>query len=183
MKISEAKRLYSSELNVLWMKKQELTKQLKEEPAAGQDVDRVEISQQLKDVSERYDQVHKGMEQIQLQETLIHNAETAKQQSEVISDASEEMLKCIEIARRISNGDKVPASDEKRLMDYDSKMYLAAKNMAMTKRKKKPKEYDSLWKDEENAGAEGEEPSASEIAENSEISIAAPDQLAGCQEI
>ncbi len=172
MKISEARQLYAAQLNTLRTKKQELTKMLKEMPASGPNVDRAEISHELKLVSENYEQIRAGMEQIQNRETLIQNMEASKQQSEAMTEAASDMLKCLEIARRIADGDRVPPADEKKLMEFNFEMYLAAKNMAMLRQKSDPKEYDSLWEDENTA--KEEEPSPSEIAENTEISIAPP---------
>ncbi len=54
----------------------------------------------------------------------------------------------MEVARRIMKGAKVPASDEKKLMEYSMELYMAAKNMAVLNENKKKEEYDSLWDDE-----------------------------------
>ena len=51
---------------------------------------------------------------------------------------------------RMCAGDKVPYTDEKKVMEYDSDMYARAKQaqMIMASMKKKQKEYDSLWDEE-----------------------------------
>ncbi len=82
-------------------------------------------------------------------ETAVYNMEASKQQGEVAKKVMDDMAKCLEIARRISAGDKVPAGDEKRLMEYSAELYQMAKNAAMLSRNKKRKEYDSLWEDED----------------------------------
>lgn len=65
--------------------------------------------------------------------------------------ASEDELKCIETARRLMKGDRVPPQDEEKLMMYNYKLYMAAKQMGILA--KEHEEDDSLWEDEE----EGEE--------------------------
>ena len=62
---------------------------------------------------------------------LVWNAEVSRQQSDVMQEKSDDMAKIMEVARRIGKGAKVPASDEKKLMDYSMEVYLAAKNLAM----------------------------------------------------
>ena len=71
-------------------------------------------------------------------------------------------------------GDKVPYSDEKKVMEYDDKMYGKAKQaqMIMAALKEKRKEYDSLWDKEggeydpegvaDNTQAQGELPKIEE---------------------
>ena len=46
------------------------------------------------------------------------------------------------------HGDKVPAKDEKKLMEYDPKLYMMAKNAAAMLEMRKRKEHKSLWEDE-----------------------------------
>nr|WP_300006325.1 hypothetical protein [Tissierella sp.] len=58
------------------------------------------------------------------------------------------MMKCIEIAARIINGDKVPAKDEQFLMENEPKMYTSA--VMLRQQKESPKKYDSLLEDEDN---------------------------------
>ena len=89
-----------------------------------------------------------------------------------MQEYGEEVAKCLEIARRIANGDKVPASDEKKLMDFNMEVYMAAKNMAVMNADKKHKEYDSLWEEKEE---KGESPDPMEIADDTEINVELPD--------
>jgi hypothetical protein len=77
----------------------------------------------------------------------------------------------MEIARRISKGDKVPASDEQKLMEFNMEIYQMAKNMAVMNANKKHKEWDSLWDDEED---DKENPDPQEVADNTEMRIDAP---------
>ena len=175
MKISQAKELYSSRLDALWSRKRELTKILEQDGQGGPDspnFDRVELSQALSQVDEQYNQTQAVMAYIQQRETNLHNAEAAKQQGEAMADAMDDMMKCMEIARRISAGGKVPAADEKMLMEYSQELYMAAKNLAMMNAQKEHKEYDSLLED----GEDGQEDTrtASEVAGDAEIAVDAP---------
>lgn len=65
------------------------------------------------------------------------------------ADAVADLAKIMEIARRIANGDKVPATDEKKLMEFNSDLYQAAKAAALVNTEKNHKEYDSLFDEEE----------------------------------
>lgn len=75
--------------------------------------------------------------------------EAARQQGEAAKDSGEELGKILTIFRRILNGDRVPPKDEKKLMEYSSEMYQAAKAVAAMSKNKKPKDYKSVDKDDE----------------------------------
>lgn len=85
-----------------------------------------------------------------LKEMYQRQLEAAKESAKAAGEGMNELAKIIEISRRISNGDKVPPSDEKKLMEYDSGLYQAAKAAAMLHADEKHKEYDSLFEEEEN---------------------------------
>lgn len=78
-----------------------------------------------------------------LQEQVKDSKEAAK--------AFGEIAKMMEVARRISNGDKVPPSDEQKLMEFDSDLYQAAKAASILQEGKKHKEYDSIFEEEEDS--------------------------------
>lgn len=61
----------------------------------------------------------------------------------------DDVSKVLKIARRIARGDKVPAYDEKKLMEYSKELYQMSKASAMLNRTRKPKKYKSLY-DEKN---------------------------------
>lgn len=65
-------------------------------------------------------------------------------------DRCDDEAKIMEIARRIARGDKVPFKDEKKLMEYNSKLYQMAKAAAIMSQNKNRKEHDSMFKDEDN---------------------------------
>ena len=93
------------------------------------------------------------------------NAAAGEQQADAAEEYTADMVKIMEVARRIMRGAVVPAADERKLMEYSQEMYQTAKNVgAMVKRQKKEK-YDSLWGDEEKK--EYDDPR--EAAENGEV--------------
>lgn len=83
-----------------------------------------------------------------LKEMYQQQLEAAKESAKAAGEGMNELAKIIEISRRISNGDKVPPSDEKKLMEYDSGLYQAAKAAAMLHADEKHKKYDSLFEEE-----------------------------------
>lgn len=56
--------------------------------------------------------------------------------------------KMMEIARRIARGDRVPAIDEKKLLEFDEKIYQSAKMQALMAKNRDRKEHESLFEDE-----------------------------------
>ena len=88
-----------------------------------------------------------------------------EQQADAAEEYAVDMAKIMEVARRIMRGAIVPASDERKLMEYSEEMYQTAKNIgAMVQRQKKEK-YDSLWGDEEKKVYDDPR----EAAENGEV--------------
>ncbi len=83
-------------------------------------------------------------------EVALANMESAKQQGEAMEASAAEEMKIMETARRIMKGDIVPPQDEEKLMKFNFKLYMAAKNMGMLA--KEHEEDESLWEDEEEAG-------------------------------
>ncbi len=79
--------------------------------------------------------------------------EALRESNEAAEKATQDIAKIMEIARRISKGDKVPGSDEQKLMEYSMEMYQSAKMMAMMHENEKHKEHEALF-DEEDEGME-----------------------------
>ena len=178
MKIQDAQKAYSAQLDVLRDKRQTLTKLLKDSennPGGAQNFDRVEISRELSIVDAQYEATMEAREDIIAARVAVHNAEVARQQSEVLAEAAEDMAKIMEIYRRIAAGGEVPRGDEQKLMEYSMELYMSAKTAAMIKQGEGEK-YDALFEDEEPV--EGETKSASEIAGETEIAAPAPEQVA-----
>lgn len=78
---------------------------------------------------------------------------TQKTQEEGMKQFMKDQAKALAVFRSMSNGDVVPSSDEKKLMDYDDKLYQAAKMaQAMAQRMKKEIEKKkSEWDEKEEA--------------------------------
>ena len=85
-------------------------------------------------------------------EVAYANMKVAEQQGEAMQQSGAEEMKIMETARRIMKGDIVPPQDEERLMKYNFKLYMAAKNMAIMA--KEHEKDESLWDDEEEVGSE-----------------------------
>lgn len=175
MKIGEAQNIYSNQVNRLRNRKNELQKKLNEETTQTTE-EREGVILELSEVNKKYDAAKNFMEDFMNYKTAMLNAENAKKQGEAAEKASQDMGKCMEIARRIAHGDKVPASDEKRLLEFNYEMYMAAKNMAALNINKKHKEYDSLWDDEDEENGKTEK-SASEIVDDRECGMIMPSEV------
>ncbi|MDD6057077.1 MAG: hypothetical protein PUB98_02275 [Clostridiales bacterium] len=147
MIINRLQNPYKEQYQQLCSRKTVLEKHLNEiEKKSEQKAVVLELSGLEKEIEKKKAQ----MDQYTQYEMVLRELESAKQQGETARKMTDDTAKCMEIARRIANGDKVPAKDEQRLLEYNFKMYAAAKNMASLKRNEKPKKYDSLWEEDEN---------------------------------
>lgn len=100
-----------------------------------------------KDEQEKTEEKTKENIQLQFLEEYRKQLESSKKSSKHFQD----LAKILEIARRIAHGDKVPATDEKKLMEFSSDLYQAAKSAAMLNADKKHKKYKSLFEEEEES--------------------------------
>ena len=169
MKLGEAQKITSMHLNALSQRRRTLKELLEEGQASGSgsaNFDRVEITKELSAVEKEYEQTQDVADELSAMSTAIQNAEVARQQGEAIAEAAEEILKILEVFRRIAKGDKVPATDEKKLMEYSQVMYMSAKNMALMNQNCERKKHKSLW-EEEPAQEEPVDPF--ELAANTEV--------------
>lgn len=73
-----------------------------------------------------------------------HDKLYAEQQAAVMDTITDGMAVAQEIARRMSSGAKVSQSDENNLMQYDMRLYMAAKNAQMMAERKKDMSDESL---------------------------------------
>ena len=168
MKIEDARVRYNVQIKTYYSKQKELyaQKQKLEEKIKttenGAEVYKDESARQ-----EYQDYMDKLMEQWR----MISDKIASKQQSDAMADQAKEMNKIMLVARRIMHGDKVPAKDEKKLMEFDPKLYMMAKNAAAMLEIQKRKEHKSLWEDEE----EKEQVSATEEANNTEAFADGPE--------
>lgn len=175
MKIKDAKQLYAAQRSELWKKSENLTKLLEKQGASpAQSFDRLELSRELSETNAQYNAVDRALSQITAMESAIFGGECTRQQNEVRSKMAEDTAKVMEVYRRIASGAKVPAKDQQKLMDYDFKLYIAAKQAALMAQQS-DKEYDSLWEDEEETEAQS---TPEEVAGNSEISVPDPSTVA-----
>lgn len=181
MKIGEARAVYSAQLQKYWNQKLSLAKQKKqleekakilpnEKEQFAQEAVALELSYNA--VTEKYEEYHNFMEQVNTLHTTLFNAEVSKQQGEAMAEYTQDIVKIMEVARRIAKGAKVPYSDEQKLMEYNMEMYMSAKNLAMINMQKKKEEYESLWDEEKD---KGENPEPNEVADSAELSLNAPE--------
>ncbi len=181
MKIVEVRQLYSSQIKayreqqaVLSKQKQELEKKMSSVPN-GKSIYANEaaiLELTIKAVDEKQTQYKEYMSKLSEQWAATANMVSAQQQGEAMEEYVEDLGKIMEVARRLMKGAIVPASDEKKLMEYSMELYQAAKNMGAMAKQKEKEEYDTLWKDEEEQ-TEYEDPI--ETADNAEAFADGPD--------
>ena len=180
MKIAEARSIYSTQIKVyheqhtiLSKQKRELEEKIKSEENGSviyaNEAATLELT--IKAVEEQKNQYQKYMDKLMQQQTAIANMEVAKQQGEAMEESVEDLGKIMEVARRLMDGDIVPPTDEKKLMEYSMELYQAAKNIGALMKKKESKEYDSLWEEEKEKNAV-EDPT--QIADNAEAFASGP---------
>ena len=179
MKLGEAKQLYTGQLKSFWSQKLSLAQQKKDleekmsktaqnKEAFAEEAATLEL--QYNAVSEKYEEYKSYMEQISQTHAAYFNAEASRQQGEAMGEYAQDMAKLMEVARRISKGGIVPATDEKKLMEYNLEMYMAAKNMGSLIRQQEREKHDSLWKEEEENDVQ---PDPGEVADNIECHVGA----------
>lgn len=182
MKISEARQLYNTQIRAyreqqiaLSKQKQELEQKMNATPD-GKNVyanEAAVLELTMKAVDEKQAQYKDYMEKLSEQWALTANMVSAQQQNDAAEEYVEDLTKIMEVARRLMKGGIVPASDEKKLMEYSMEMYQAAKNIGAMVREKEREEYDSLWDEEDEKEQEYESPT--EVADNTEAFTAGPE--------
>ncbi|MDE7477128.1 MAG: hypothetical protein K2M91_04115 [Lachnospiraceae bacterium] len=192
MKIGEAQKLYRAQRSTLLEQKRQLLKK-KEDlekktnlTLVGKEIyanEAATLELTIDAVTQRFDENQEVLDRLAEEHALVWNAEVARQQGDAMQEYGEDMAKLLEVARRIGKGAKVPASDEKKLMDYSMEVYLAAKNLAMLNEQKKKEKYKSLWEDEDDKDKQEYDPQ--DKAENAETSVGLPDTspVEGVEEI
>ena len=181
MKISEARQLYNSQIKsyqeqklVLSKQKKELEQKMNTTPDGknlyANEAAILELTIQA--VDEKQNKYRDYMDKLMEQWSATANMVSAQQQGEAMEDYVEDLGKIMEVARRLMKGDIVPATDEKKLMEYSMEMYQAAKNIGALIREKEREEHESLWDDEEEEQV-CEDPM--EVADNTEAFAAGPE--------
>ena len=181
MKVGEALTAYRAERKVIVQQRRDLYKQKESlekrmnATAGGRERyadEAATLQLSIDSLNQRFEENLKVLDQLTEQEAAVWNGEVAKQQADAMEEYAIDMAKIMEVAHRISTGGIVPASDEKKLLDYSFEMYQAAKNMgAMVQMQKKREKYDSLWDDEEE---EQQEYDPAGKAYNAETDIGMP---------
>ena len=153
MKIGEAQEIYREQIRAYQKEKSSISKQLQNLRR------RMEIRPE-----DKQDEYQEYLSRLTETYCAYWNAAVADQQADASEEYAEDMAKVMEVARRIMRGDIVPASDEKKLMEYSEEMYQTAKSVGAMVRRQKREKHKSLWGDEE----EKQYPDPREAAENAE---------------
>ena len=192
MKIGEAQKAYRQQLNLNRRQKRDFVNQREENRKKMEEAKKKSEEQGVtfefseaylereKELQEKIDELsgqikkdEKTLDDLINQEVGIFNSIVSEQQADAMKEYGEEMAKCLEIARRISRGDHVPAQDEKKLMDFNMDIYKMAKEMAAVNMDKDAKEWESLWGEEEEK--EYEDPF--EASQNAETNVEMPEGM------
>ena len=188
MKIEEARQTYNVQLKSFYNKQRELHRQRQEldekikTTENGSIIYRNEAASlelQYNAVSEKRQEYQDYMDKLMEQWSNEVNKVVADQQADAYAEAAKDMQKIMLVARRIMHGDKVPAKDEKKLMEYDYKLYSMAKSAGAMAKLKDRKEHKSLWEDEEKK----ESPDAKEVADNTEAFADGPEVIDVAEEV
>ena len=180
MKICEARPTYYQNRRTLVDQLRTLSKQKEKAEASYRVTGDSKFSEQaatlelnIKDTEKAFEENQAVLDSMAEQHAAIMNMEASKQQADAVAEEGKNMMKIMTVFRRLCNGDIVPLTDEKKLMEYDEKMYSMAKNMqTMAQQLEKEREkHKSLWEDEEKK----EYPDAMEVADNSEYAGPLPD--------
>lgn len=174
MKIGEAQGIYREQVRAYQKEKASVSKQLQnlrrrmeahpdEKEQYESEAATLELT--LETLKEKQEEYQDYLSDLAEQYCAYWNATVGEQQADAAEEHAVDMAKIMEVARRIMRGAIVPASDERKLMEYSEEMYQTAKNIgAMVQRQKKEK-YDSLWGDEEKKVYDDPR----EAAENGEV--------------
>ncbi len=179
MKIGEAQEIYREQVRAYQKEKNSISKQLqnlrKRMEIRPEDKERFQaeaatLELTLETLDEKQEEYQDYLSRLSETYCAYWNAAVADQQADASAEYAADMAKIMEVARRIMRGDIVPASDEKKLMEYSQEMYQTAKNVGAMMRRQKREKYDSLWGDEE----EKEYADPKEAAENAQAPAEGP---------
>mgnify|MGYP000267264995 CR=1 FL=1 len=106
-----------------------------------------ELELSYKEATDDFDKYENVLNSLREQWCAAANTENDKALADPETGLGATIGKIMTTIARMCAGDKVPYTDEKKVMEYDDKMYARAKQaqMIMASMKKKQKEYDSLW--------------------------------------
>ena len=181
MKIAEAQPTYYAnrkqlvdQIRTIYTQKQKAESRYKVTGDASFAEEAATLELSLDATNKAFEENQKVIDSLMEQWVAVSNMEAARQQGEAMAEEVKDIGKIMTVFRRLANGDNVQQYDEKKLMEYDEKMYQAAKDMQMLARQMKEREhkdYDSLWDDEEKP----EYSNPMEIADNTEFVGELPD--------
>ena len=180
MKIGEAQQLYRDQVKAYQTQKSEVVKQLEQvrsrmerypdgQEKYGSEAATLELT--LNKLDEKQQEYQDYLSKLAEQYCAYWNAAAAEQQKDAAQKYASDLGKVMEVARRIMKGAIVPASDEKKLMEFSFEMYQTAKNIGSMVQREKREKYKSLWKDEEDKQYDDPQ----EVAENAEAPSAGPE--------
>lgn len=180
MKIGEAQQIYREQVKEYQAQKASISKQLKnirnrmqvstdKKEQYASEAATLELT--LNALDEKQQEYYDYLDRLADQYCAYWNATVAEQQADAAEEYAIDMGKIMEVARRIMKGAIVPASDEKKLMEFSFEMYQTAKNIGAIAQQQKKEKYDSLWGEEE----EKEYDDPQEVAENAEAAAGAPE--------
>lgn len=181
MKIGEAQQIYREQVQSYRKQKTVLSKQLEDvrtrmkysaqddRKAFASEAATLELT--IGALDEKKSEYEEYLEKLSGQYCAYWNAAVEEQQKDAAKEYAADMGKIMEVARRIMKGAVVPASDEKKLMEFSMDMYQMAKNIGAMAERQKREKYDSLWGDEEKK--EYDDPK--EVAENAAAPSGAPE--------
>lgn len=183
MKIGEAQQMYRDQVNAYRKQRTELSKQLMnvrtkmermpgdEEQKKAYESEAATLQLTLDALDEKESEYQEYLDQLAERYAAYWNAEVADQQKEAGKEYAEEMGKIMEVARRLMKGSIVPASDEKKLMEFSMDMYQMAKNIGAMVRQEKKEKYDTLWGEEKKE----EQSDPREVAKQADAGPGAPE--------
>lgn len=160
MTVGEARKTYSVQLRNYNVQKYKLAKQKNEladkiksteNGAAIYAGEAATLELTYNAVAQKQEEYQNYMDQLMEQWNMKHDAVATKENVEAEKEGFEDLRKIMEVVRRMTKGDNVPQSDEKKVMEYDKDMYQMAKSAQMVAqmRRKDREDHDSLWEDEE----------------------------------
>ena len=158
MKISEARRVYYANRMQLDSQMRDISKRKTEaedrykltgDSSFGEEAASLELSYQS--LKKTFDENQKVLDSLMEQWISVFDVKSSQNAGEAMAEEAKNIGRIMTVFRRMAHGDIVPPYDEKKLMEYDDKMYQAAKNMQIMAQQmeKERKKYKSLWEDEE----------------------------------
>lgn len=180
MKVGEAQHIYRRQVSEYREQRAAVSKRLKDirskmekssENKEQFESEAAALELTLDSLDEKQSEYEKYLEQLSEKYCAYWNNAVAEQQADAMEEYAADMGKIMEVARRIMKGAIVPASDEKKLMEFSNEIYQTAKNIGAMIRRQKREKYDTLWGDKE----EKEYQDPQEAAENAQAPSGAPE--------